>query len=227
MKQYIKSFALLMLLSVGFVSCNDDFDEDDFKVNYPAEVAFGAWEAEYNDGSNYAFGVNITLDEAGDTICNLTITDPAMGNVYVAENGSVNYDPETGMTELMFTSSPFGAPIIGYVALQRDLEHSSIQLFLLDPTSGKLSWLAAFRAVSAETPVVGGLWENEAAGIIFQLNPDGSCIAAVGETVEQGSYEFVDGIGKLEAGSIEMTLTFNEYSQLVATIGDTNYIMSR
>ncbi len=218
--------ALLLLLAVGFTSCNDNFDEDEATPTYPSALSYGAWEPEYDDGSNgYGYAVNFTATESGDTVCNITMTDPESGDVYVYSNGAVDYNPATGLATVSFASSPYNYPAIAYFALQRDLQHATVQVFVIK--NGGLNFMALLRAVQAESPVIGGYWENAEAGIAMMLNGDSTCIVQSGYDEYQGTYTFKNGQGSITAGDFNATIRSNEKSQLVMIANGTEHVMSR
>ncbi len=227
MKIYMKSLLVMFMLCMGFVSCNDNFDEDDYKVAYPSTLAMGAWEPVYDDGSNYySPAFSFTCNELGDTICNITLVDPETKDVFVYANGAVSYSPETGMAEVSYATSPYNAPAVAYMVYMRDLKQMAVQVWI--NRRGKLSLAQAFNVKAAATPVINGLWSNATLGMAFKLNADNSCLVQTGDAEPvSGQFTFANGEGSITAGDKTIGIRFNSLCQLIATVDGQEYVMSR
>ncbi len=242
MKQYIKTLALCLMAGLGLASCNDNFDEDEGFVTYPQHVALGTWECEYvNSTTPYSdFTVSLTLNEEGDTICNLTFYEKEYGTWYIFSNGEVTYNPAVGMTQVFFDASSQGIPAELNMALQRDLKTMGVQFIMNGNTAGKLS----FRAEPATSFNVVGQWTGtDAAGNTLGLNFDneeGTCAVTINYADEaqtdvnaSGTYSFTDGTGAVayttaEGQAASIALGLNDKNQLTATTANgTTYVMAR
>lgn len=102
MKQYIKSLALLLVVSLGFVACNDNDDFDDFKVNYPSSVPLGYYHSDYTANGDYEYAVLLTKNADNDTIMQLFLEGKAGSEKEgtfrtVMTTSNVAYDDTLGM----------------------------------------------------------------------------------------------------------------------------------
>ena len=242
MKQYIKTLALCLMAGLGLASCNDNFDEDEGFVTYPEHVALGTWECEYvNSTTPYSdFTISLTLNEEGDTICNLTFYEEGYDTWYIFTNGEVTYNPTVGMTQVSFDASSQGIPAELNMALQRDLETMGVQFIMNGNTAGKLS----FRGERVASFNVVGQWTGtDAAGNTLSLNFDneeGTCAVALNyadatatDLTASGTYTFADGTGAVaytttEGQAASIALGLNDKNQLTATTANgTTYVMAR
>ena len=101
MKQYIKTFAFMLLVGFGLTSCLDDDRFDKETINYPDGVNFGAWASDYTEG-NYEYHAVLTKSAAGDSIFYLhrigkpdTKEAGVVSRMFIAEG--VNYDKVAGL----------------------------------------------------------------------------------------------------------------------------------
>ena len=247
MKQYIKSLALLLVAGLALTSCNDNFDEDEGHVTYPARPSLGAWECEYvNSQTPYTdFNISLTQNAEGDTICNLTFYwggDTPFGWISF-HDGEVSYDPTTGMTHVYFDPSSQGITADLYMAYQRNLRDMGVQFTMQgNPT-------LAFRATPASEPGLAGQWSGQTTtGDALSLNfepIDSTCTvnltcadpAAEGITRATGTYVVENGKGVITvpvtaADGSETTrtiaLALNGQYQLTATTDNgLSFIMLR
>lgn len=242
MKKHIKLFALLLCLGGTLASCADDKDYDNYDgLTYPETLELGCWQ--YSNGTT-DFNVNVTLNAAGDTVCNVVLVEPT-GNpedetemaAYTMSNGLLqSYSSVTGLAEFHHAASLWGADYSGYtyIALQRDLKTRSVQLI---PYSLKYNELMtdgtiAFKLPTVAKPSFYGYWAGigetlhedgyvEQGGTLeILINYDGSCIYGVNGDYKEGTYTIsADGatcdIVANDGVSAPLHLAFNALNQLM------------
>lgn len=223
MKQYIKTLAAFLLLGLTFVSCNDDFDEDDNHVAYPAEMQLGTWAKEYTPAGGVSYTVNITLNAAGDTICDVTVYNEATGDANVFGAGKVSYDPATGVITANYDESLYDAPAMITMAYQRDLQAMTVNIYTV--AGGKLTAKDCFKVIKAAAISPLGDWMT-ADGLTFTLNADGTAVVTDNGNTEEALYNFDGTSGKITTKSgKEYTLSFNAAGQMkVASDGKESYV---
>lgn len=238
MKQYIKLFAILLLLGGGLTSCAEDKDYDNYDgLTYPEKVTLGCWQ--YNDGVT-DYNVNITLNAIGDTVCNVTLVEPdeeGTMNAYTISNGLLqSYSPVTGLAEFAHQRSLWQdqegiLPCLTYVAIQRDLSTRSVQLIPYKGNNLYTDNTIAFKLTSAAKPSLCGYWtgigetKNEdgsieqGAQVEALLNIDGSCIYGFNGEYVEGTYTVsADGTScdlvAADGVTLPLHLQFNAINQL-------------
>lgn len=204
MKQYIKTLALGLLLGTALVSCNDNFEEGG-KITYPDKPELGIYTNDYVEEGGITYTVNLTLDEQGDTICDVTSYNARTGIANTFSAGKVTYDKSVGMITADYEESPYECPARVVIAYKNDLQGLIVNLYSND---GKLQTKDYFNAVKADAISYYGDWQLKD-GSILSLNPDGTAtITSVdGEVSDAGSYS-VNG------------------SSVTATVGGTSYSLS-
>ena len=217
MKQYIKTLAAVLLLGLTFVSCNDNFDEDDNHVAYPAELPLGTWAKEYTPAGGVSYTVNITLNEAGDTICDVTLYNESTGDANVFGAGEVSYDPATGVATVNYAESLYDMPAMITLAYQHDLQTMTVNIYTV--TNNKLTSKDLFKVVKATAISPLGDW-TAANGLAFTLDADGTATVTDGGATEEGTFTFDGASGKITTASgKEITLSFNANGQMMASKG--------
>ena len=217
MKQYIKTLAAVLLLGLTFVSCNDNFDEDDNKVDYPAELPLGTWAKEYTPAGGVSYTVNITLNEVGDTICDVTLYNETTGDANVFGAGEVSYDPATGVATVNYAESLYDMPAMITLAYQQDLQKMTVNIYTV--SGNKLTSKDLFKVVKAAAISPFGDW-TAANGLAFTLNADGTATVTDGGATEEGTFTFDGTSGKITTKSgKEITLSFNAQGQMMASNG--------
>lgn len=235
MKQYIKLFAILLLLGGGLTSCAEDKDYDNYDgLTYPDKVTLGCWQ--YSDGVT-DYNVNITLNAAGDTVCNVVLVEPD-GNgemsAYTMSNGLLqSYSPVTGLATFAHASSMWGISAFSYVAMRRDLSSLSVQLIPYDSEDDYLYTdnTIAFKLYSAAKPALYGYWIGigetvhedgrleTGAQMEALLSYDGSCTYGLDGNYVEGTYTIsADGTScdlvAADGVSLPLHLQFNALNQL-------------
>lgn len=245
MKQYIKLFAVLLCLGGTLASCADDKDYDNYDgLAYPEKVTLGCWQ--YSDGVT-DYNVNITLNAAGDTVCNVVLVEPT-GNpddetemdAYTMSNGLLqSYSQVTGLAEFYHASSMWGLPAYTYIALQRDLKTHAVQLIPYDPEDNYLytDYTVAFKLPTVAKPSFYGYWAGigetshedgyvEQGGMLeILINYGGTCVYGVNGDYKEGTYTIsADGttcdIVANDGISAPLHLGFNALNQLVGEAAD-------
>lgn len=218
MKLYFKTFVAFLMMSLALVSCNDNFDEDEARVSYPDNFGLGIWANEYTEEGGMSYTLNFTLNEAGDTICDVTMFNTATGDANVLSAGKVSYDKTTGVISASYTESPWGTEALVTVSYKNNIQTMTVNLYSLN--GGKLASKGVFTAIQAQTISVYGDWKL-ANGTFLSLAPDGTATVSVAEgEAEKGTYTFEGGkvVVKTASGMvIEMEL--NSLGQMFATVG--------
>ena len=119
---------MALVAGLALVSCNENFDEDMPAINYPEKPSLGIWENDLAGENDVKYTVNLTLNEKGDTICDVTSYDPVTKLYNVISNGKATYDKRVGMIVADFEDSPYEAParvaINNTNHLQRHIENN-------------------------------------------------------------------------------------------------------
>lgn len=80
MRNYIKTLAMLLMVSLGFAACNDSEDFDEFKVNYPTTIPLGYYHSNHTFDGDYEYGVLLTTNAANDTVVQIMMEGKPTGN---------------------------------------------------------------------------------------------------------------------------------------------------
>lgn len=229
MKQFIKILAATLLSGFAFVSCNDDFDDATGGVNYPDGYELGMWAAQYTPAGGTAYSVNLTTNEEGDTICDLTYMTAA-GKVNVFEGGKVTYNKKTGVITADYETSPYELPGRVTLAYRNDLKGYTVGVYTVD--GDKLMNKGSFIAVAVDTIMVYGDW-HLSNGSVMTLNPNGTVdvVNADGESA-QGTYTFSGRSGQASVGNDTYTLSVNDKGQMLVSVNGgtaeyTSHIMTQ
>ena len=223
MKSYIKSIAALLMMSLALVSCNENFDEDDNVTSYPGKLSLGTWTREYTPAGSPDYTLNFSVNEAGDTICDVTTYNTATEMFNVFSAGEVSYDPQTGMTEIYYAESPYNTPAVVYATLQGG--HSRMTVTMYSLSDGRLSKKDNFVMVGTTAPSVLGDWV--AGDILFTLRPDGTATVIINDVTSEATYNFEGSNGTitLEDGTT-IDLSLNAKKQMIATYNGESYYTS-
>lgn len=184
MKLYIKTLALGLLLGTTLVSCNSNYEEGDAIV-YPEHPELGIYTNEYvkDDGASYT--VNLTLNEQGDTICDVTTYNASAESYNTFSAGKVSYDKSVGIITADYEDSPYECPARVIIAYKNDLQGLTVNVYSND---GKLQIRDYFNAIKTENISYYGDWQLKD-GSILSLSPDGTASVSVdGEETGSGSY---------------------------------------
>lgn len=240
MKQYIKSFALLLLTSLGFVACNEP--DLGTLTTYPDKGAIGNWKSEYASG-DYDYIASLSLNVEGDTICSLQQINKETGIATNFIGGTTSYDPKTGMTTVNFaTTGERNVSGLLYIAYRQNKTDMNVQFFKVS-ARGTKSIQNSFVA----NPITGfevnhcqfneaGKDEDEAFIVLFGCSSDDNLFTyAHGEEMGEGKFtwDYNTGEGSATAVNIDdntthsFTLSINANNQLVVTENGNSYTMER
>ncbi|MBR5531429.1 MAG: hypothetical protein IKU63_08010 [Bacteroidaceae bacterium] len=224
MKNYIKSFALLLLCTISFVACTEDTSYDDYDgITYPEKITLGSWTCQSSEAEK--FDVTITVNAVGDTVCNVLYTTPVQ-QMEMSAGVLTNYDAVSGMAEFDFGNSLWGTP--GVLYAYYGLDKSSVKFCLFPVVQGQRydSYRIDIIGDKVAFPPIFGYWVGMAGESIleFIVNGDGSCSYAVGDVyIEDGISSTSNGVTTLkplsaEDGASVVTIRTNELFQMVATV---------
>lgn len=209
MKLYIKTLALGLLLGGALVSCNDDSDTDG-AISYPAQASLGIYQNEYTAEGGTQYTINVTLNEKGDTICDVTTLNTAADVANVFSNGKLTYDKSNGMYTATYEDSPYGTPARVNLIYTNDLKKLTVHLYAKNGDNYELR--DYFTAVSHNTISYYGDWALADGTVLSFSVPDGdsrvSSLNKGGEQLGAGTYT--------QSGST-LSTTINGKSYVVTT----------
>lgn len=215
MKQYIKTLALGLLFGVTLVSCNNNYEEG-APINYPEKPGLGIYTNDYVSDGGTAYTVNVTLNEQGDTICDVTSYNASSGSYNTFSAGKVSYDRSVGMITADYEESPYELPARIVIAYTNDLQGFIVNLYTND---SKLSLKDKFTAVKTENISYYGDWQLTD-GKILSLDPNGTATLLDGEeTAGTGTYTINGASVTATIGGQTYTLTTNAQGQTLDAAG--------
>lgn len=197
MKQYIKSLALLLMVSLGFVACNDNDDFDDFKVNYPSSVPLGYYHSDYTANGDYEYAVLLTKNADNDTIMQLFLEGKAGSEKEgtfrtIMTTSNVAYDDTLGMlVAVSGNESYYETPVQAVMAYKQNKR----QLILEMSYGNKKVNTILSPAVMKSLPVTGN-WASD-----FML------VSLTEEKAENGEFKGSVTVGT-EQGPVEIPVTY-------------------
>lgn len=197
MKQYIKSLALLLMVSLGFVACNDNDDFDDFKVNYPSSVPLGYYHSDYTANGDYEYAVLLTKNADNDTIMQLFLEGKAGSEKEgtfrtIMTTSNVAYDDTLGMlVAVSGNDSYYETPVQAVMAYKQNKR----QLILEMSYGNKKVNTILSPAVMKSQPVTGN-WASD-----FML------VSLTEEKAENGEFKGSVTVGT-EQGPVEIPVTY-------------------
>ena len=148
MTKYIKNLLAFTVAVLATASCNDNFEEGPKQILYPNRPDLGVLVNDYTADGGTAYTVNITLNEAGDTVCDVTTLNTANGRANVFSQGKVSYNPETGVMKAEYDESMYETPALITVSYKNNLQKMTVNIYAVD--GGKLSDKDVFTAVKGE-----------------------------------------------------------------------------
>lgn len=219
--------SLATLVVLLFTACNDNFDEGSGSYTYPKSIGLGMWTMTYVSEGSTSYTLNITLDEDGDTICDVTTYNPLTELANVYNGGTISYNSITGVMTAEYEDTPYSLPGRITLAFKSDNSQAVVQIYTITESDDDTEVLTArgyFNAVSSDTISVYGMWEISN-GQALTLDPTGSCqLSEDGLAVASGTYTFsgTSGTATLEDGTT-IALAINSVGQMYATISGTSY----
>lgn len=220
MKQFIKTLLLGLFLGVAFVSCNNDFEKQGVIV-YPNSPSLGIYKNYYTPEGGTSYTVNLTLNENGDTICDVTTLNTAFNDANVFSGGKISYDKSIGMMTADYETTPYETPGRVSIAYKRD-GTLIVTLYSMDGDNAKVR--ASFNAVKTDFISYFGEWQLPD-GNFLSINADGSAeILSSGEILAKGTHEVAGNKVTATIGDKTYVLETNSNGQTYVTVdGQTTY----
>lgn len=228
MKFHIKALVASIVLGFALVSCNSNFDDEMPNVNYPQKMELGSWTPEYIAPTKTTYTLNLTVNEAGDTICDVTTYNPVTKKSNVLAGGAVKYNEKVGMITADYATSFYGTAARVTLTFRDDLKSGIVNIYTLsqdDDGKEVAESQGSFRAVKSSTFSVYGMW-TLGNGETVQLNSDGTASVVVGEEVTAtGTYTFDGNNGTFTTSDGKVyAFAKNDKGQMHVTVnGETYY----
>lgn len=218
MKHIIKALSMGLLLGGALSSCNNNFEEGD-PITYPGSPELCIYENDYTAEGGIKYTVNLTLNEDGDTICDITQYNTGTKRANTFGNGKVSYNKKVGMMTVSYDESPYDTPATAYLTLRNDLQ--SLIVTLYSNSNGKLTEMTHFNAVKGTGISYYGDWMLKDSTIV-SINPDGTASTSVnGEETGSGTATISEAGGgaTVTIGGTTYTFATNEKGQTYVTTG--------
>lgn len=210
MKANIKAIVLGLLFSVALVACNNDFEAGK-PITYPEKPELGIYTNTYVKEGGSSYTVNLTLNEKGDTICDVTTYNASSGSYNTFSAGKVSYDKSVGVLTVDYDDSPYEAPAQIAIAYSNDLQQYIVTLY---SNNGKLQRKDMFNATKTDAISYYGDWQLSD-GKILSLAPDGTAKLLDGENIAASGNYTVNG------SSVTTTLDGKTYTLTTNAQGQT------
>lgn len=224
MKLNIKTLAAVFMMGATLVSCNDQFDESPKPVAYPENFSLGAWTRDYTPENSNSYTVNLTVNEDGDTICDVTTFDPFNTNklykANVYEGGKVSYNKATGMITANYETSPEESPARITLTFSADGKYGILNIYELtegDDGETELKEVEHFNVVPSDTISVLGVWQLSDGTTVELLN-DGEANVTDDEGEQAGHFTFSQRSGQITAGGKTYAMSVNDKGQMYITV---------
>ncbi|EJW99813.1 hypothetical protein, secreted [gut metagenome] len=249
MKQFFKTFTLLLCIAVGFASCNETEEADTKNVTYPEHIQLGTWESEHTLLSN-SYVAELAINLKGDTVLNFTKIDTATNEHIYMTSTECSYDSKTGMVTAFFKNSFLEAPTRAYLALRKDNVNATVQMFEMQGDNLSLKERFIAKRIN-KVMLYKSSWQTTAATegadptsiILFNSetidDKDVRVDFTLGEEYYIGTYTWDAATGKgtvdcqkCEAGAGTLVgktlpLSLNEKNQLVMQAGEQTLVYER
>ena len=227
MNKIIKTLSFCLLSALALVSCNDNFDDSSNDVTYPEKVSLGMWQNDYTKDGGTAYTINITLDEQGDTICDITTYNTSNENANVLNRGKItSYEPKTGTITVNYTGETiYGGAAKAVLNSRNDGQSYVVSLYSVDD-EGKATRKAYFTAVKATTISVLGDWQLSD-GRVVSLNNDGTATIQNGETLTKATYTFDNNVVTVTAEGTTLTMSLGANGQMMVDGQYVSHIMTQ
>lgn len=223
MKLNIKTLAASLAVGLAVVSCNNDFDETDYSAKVPEKATLGIWTREYTPADDMPFTVNVLVNEAGDTVCDVTYYDASSNMANVYSNGKVSYSKKTGTITAEFAEDADGSPARATITPDNDGKHAIVCVYNVgtdDNGEEELTAVDNFTAVASDTISVLGRWELKD-GKTVQLDLGGKASVVDGEDVlSEGTYTFDGKTGTINVDGKSYAMNFNAAGNGQMNIGE-------
>lgn len=223
MKLNIKALAATALVSLTFASCNSDFDEDGGKITYADKMELCSWSRANTSSNDASYVVNLYLNEAGDTLADISIFNPVTELSNVLNEGKVKYDAKTGVANISYEESMYGTPVRVSLVTSNDKQSQIVNIYQVS-SAGKLSEKDRFTAVKTDTISALGQWTLGNGEEVSLYNNGSAVFSQNGEVVDNGTYTFDGKNGSITKSTGEVyTLAMNANRQIQVTIAGTTY----
>lgn len=231
MRKYIKTLAMLLMVSLGFTACNENDDFDNYKVSYPASVDFGYYHSDYTSGSDYEYGVLLTKTAEGDTVVQVLMEGKPIGS----DSGSVrtlmtshaiSYNDSLGVLTAVATAEESFYEDETTLKLSYKMDKQSL---IMKVNYGKKSESAVLNRVQ-KNPSVTSRWVCQDMTLDLGKAMAGTLTYTVSneEKVEQLTYDFNDANGRFNTESgIEAQMKYNQFYQLEVEMNGQTYTFDR
>ena len=224
MKLNIKTLAAVFMMGATLVSCNDQFDESPKPIVYPENFSLGAWTRDYTPENSNSYTVNFSVNEDGDTICDVTTFDSFNANklykANVYEGGKVSYNKATGMITVNYETSPEETPARITMTYSADGKYGILNVYELsegDNGETELKEVDHFNVVPSDTITVYGVWQLSDGTTVELLN-DGEAFVTDDNGEQTGRFTFSQRSGQVTAGSKTYSMSINDKGQMYMTI---------
>lgn len=202
---------MALVAGLALVSCNENFDEDMPAINYPEKPSLGIWENDLAGENDVKYTVNLTLNEKGDTICDVTSYDPVTKLYNVISNGKATYDKRVGMIVADFEDSPYEAPARVAINYTNDLQRHIVNIY--SKLLGNYKSEASFVPAKVQSVSVWGDWEL-ADGTKIHFTPENGKATVNGA---EGTYTYAGTEGTVTAGGKTYKFNLNDKGQMFFT----------
>lgn len=202
---------MALVAGLALVSCNENFDEDMPAINYPEKPSLGIWENDLVGENDVKYTVNLTLNEKGDTICDVTTFDPVSKRTNVFSNGKTTYDKRVGMIVVDYEDSPLDGPARVAINYTNDLQGRIINIYR--NIVGSFTSAASFVPAEAKSVSVYGDWEL-ADGTKVNFSSENGKATVNGA---EGTYNYAGTEGTVTAGSKTYKFNLNDKGQMFFT----------
>ncbi len=223
MKLNIKTLAASLLAGLSLVSCNNNFDEEMAAISYPEKVELGMWAPTIVDASSNQYTLNLSVNEQGDTLCDVTMYNPVTELSNVLHGGKLSYDKETGVLTVNYDNSFYGSAARVMMAIKNNPSEATVFVYKMNGTTAVRQDYC--NMAKSDTISVYGMWEmGNGESLSLYANGDAS-IVKDGEVLSSGKYTFDGKNGSVTTtDNKSYTLALNEKGQMhVGYEGQTYY----
>lgn len=222
MKFNIKTLVASLAVGLSLVSCNNDFDEKMSPVSYPQKLEIGMWAPTTSDASSNQYTLNLSVNEQGDTICDVTMYSPVTELANVLHGGKLSYNDTTGVMTVDYDDSFYGGPARVMMAFKNNPNEAVV--FLYKMSGDKAVRQDYTNMAKSDTISVYGQWQI-ANGEIISLSSNGTGSVLKDDAVlSSGSYTFDGKNGSFTTTDNKVyTLAMNEKGQMHIAYDGTTY----
>ncbi len=223
MKLNIKTLAASLMVGLSLVSCNNNFDEEMATISYPEKVDLGMWAPTTTDASSNQYTLNISVNEKGDTLCDVTMYNPVTELSNVLHGGKLSYDNQTGVLTVNYDDSFYGSAARVMMAYKNNPSETTVFVYKMNGTTAVRQDYC--NMAKSDTISIYGMWNvDNGESLSLYANGDAS-IVKDGEVISSGKYTFDGKNGTITTtDGKSYTLALNEKGQMhVGYNGQTYY----